>query len=201
MRVVSDEVAEIARAVRELAARHEALFTSGGVGPTHDDLTLLGIARAFDEPLVRSEPLAGEIRRFYGERVNDEVLRMADLPRSATLVRDERLLIPLVLVKNVWVLPGEPTVFAKKLVPLVERFRRDPFHVRRVYTSLDEGVLAAPLRALAAEGGVQVGSYPRYDTREYAVMITLEAKDAARVEAALEALVSQLPEGAVLRVE
>jgi molybdenum cofactor synthesis domain-containing protein len=204
LRVVVDEVSAIARAVRELSAAYEVVFTSGGVGPTHDDVTLEGIALGFGEPLCRNPDLERAIRDFYQGAVNEHVLRMADLPASATLVRHERLLVPVVRVRNVYVLPGEPTVFRRKWAAIRDTFRREPFHLKRIFTRLDESAIAGWLIDAERRHQVMIGSYPRYDTRDYAVLITVESKDAARVDAAAAEVVAAI-EGArpdaLVRVE
>lgn len=193
LRVVQDRLDAIAAAVRELSEAYETVFTSGGVGPTHDDVTLAGIARAFDEPLVENQELAASIRRFYKERTNPHLLRMARLPQSAELLMADRMSFPCIRVRNVYVMPGEPTIFRAKWRFLRAHFRDEPFHLRRVYTRLDEGVLAGWLEAIAAEHGVDVGSYPRYDSRAYRVMVTIEGRDAPQVEAAHAALLGRIP--------
>lgn len=201
LRIIADDREEIARTVRELSDRYEAVLTSGGVGPTHDDVTLAGIAAAFGEQLARNAELEAFVRRFYRGRVNEHLLRMADLPESAELLHDDRLVIPLVRVHNVYVLPGEPTVFRKKWVALRDRFRGAPLEQRFVYTDLDEGDLAGWLAEIETLHGVRIGSYPRYDTDEYAVMISIEAEEAPPVAAACAELVARIPPEALVRVE
>ncbi|GIW71646.1 MAG: molybdenum cofactor biosynthesis protein [Planctomycetota bacterium] len=201
VRIVADELEAIARAVRELSARFDHVFTSGGVGPTHDDVTLPAIARAFGEPLVRHPRLEAAIRAYYRERTDEQLLRMADLPRSAVLLEAAGLAVPVVTVRNVVVLPGEPTIFRRKLAAIRERFRQSPIFLRRVFTRLDEAALARTLAELERTHGVSVGSYPRYDTEEYAVMVTIESREQDRVARALAALLSALPPEQVVRVD
>ncbi len=201
VRWIPDEIEAIAATFRELAPRFEVLFSSGGVGPTHDDITFAGLARAFDVPLVRNPDLAREIRSFYGDATNEALLRMADLPANAVLLEDPKLVIPFVVVANVYVLPGEPTIFRRKFLAIRERFRRRPFHLRKLFTSLGEGDIARSLVEAERRFEVQIGSYPRYDTTEYAVMVTIESKEKDRVDAALAHLLAAIPADRIVRLE
>ncbi|HVY62200.1 MAG TPA: molybdopterin-binding protein, partial [Planctomycetota bacterium] len=200
-RWIPDEVETIAATFRELSARFEVVFSSGGVGPTHDDVTFAGLARAFGVPLVRHPELAREIHAFYGDKVNESLLRMADLPEGTELVREPGLVIPVTLVRNVYVFPGVPKFFQAKFRAIRERFRRAPFHLRKLYTSLDEGDIATALEEAERRFAIAIGSYPRYDGADYQVLVTLEAKDRDAVEKALEHLLARIPKDAVVRVE
>lgn len=200
-RWIPDDLGVIAATFREVAAAYEVVFSSGGVGPTHDDVTLAGIARAFDVPLVRHAELAHEIAKFYGDKTNEALLHMADLPEGALLVRDRGLALSVVQVRNVYVLPGVPRFFQLKFDAIKERFRRTPFHLRRLYTNLDEGDIAGHLEEAERRFEISVGSYPRYDGAEYSVLVTLESKAAARVEEALAFLRERIPPAHVVRVE
>src|SRR5690606_18667646 len=104
--VCPDDVDTIARDLRELREAHDLVFTSGGVGPTHDDLTLPAVARSFDRPLVRSPIIEGLIRGYWGERATEGHLRMADVPEGAELLSTGDVPWPVVCVENVFVLPG-----------------------------------------------------------------------------------------------
>jgi FAD synthetase len=202
VRWIPDDIETIGATVREMSARYEVVFTSGGVGPTHDDMTLVGIARAFGVGTVRNAEMARLIAQFYRDEVNDAVLRMADLPAGAVLVYEAELKVPVVLVENVYVLPGEPTIFRRKVKAIRERFRRTPFALRKLFTSLDEGPIAAHLEETEKRFGIAVGSYPRYDAdAPYRVMVTLESKERERVEQALQWLLTKIPAAEVLRTE
>ena len=201
--VVPDVIDDIVPHLRELSAHFDHVFTSGGVGPTHDDLTMEAVARAFDRKVVRHPDLEALLRRYYGERLHDRALRMADVPEGADLVRaDEILHWPVIAVKNVYILPGVPEIFRKKFLAIRARFRAEPFFVRSIYLRPDESQIAAALdRAQEAFPAVEIGSYPRFDTPDYRVKVTVESKDSAAVESCLAALLEAFPKDAVLRVE
>lgn len=200
-RTIPDDLDRIADTFREVSPAFEVVFSSGGVGPTHDDITFLGLARAFGVPVVRNAELAHDIAAFYGSETNEALLRMADLPEGAELVREPHLVIPVVLLRNIYVLPGEPNIFRRKFKAIRERFRRTPFFLRRVFTMQGEGEIAETLAETEKRFGIAIGSYPRYDTTEYQVMITLESKGKEAVEQALEHLLARLEKPAIVRVE
>jgi len=200
--VIADDVGEIAVAVRECSEKFDYVFTSGGIGPTHDDVTIAGVAMAFGQEVVRHPELESLIRRHFGEDVDEARLRMADAPQNATLVYAEGPRWPVLSVENVYVLPGVPELFRSKFEALRERFRTEPFHSRAVYTMEDEFDIAARLNQIAADYPmVDIGSYPNFTRNDYRVRITLESKDEEAVERALAALVNLMDPGALVRTE
>lgn len=204
---VLDDEATIAEEVRALAGAHTWVVTSGGVGPTHDDVTLAGVARAFGASLVASEPLEATLRILYGERLLPGHLRMARLPEGARLVGGEGVPFPAIVVRNVWVLPGVPALFRVHLELLGKELEKElegakPFVSFAAVTRLDEGTLAPLLDAVvSAFPEVDVGSYPRWTESGYSTKLTFDGQDPARVRAAREAFVASLPEGEGARLE
>jgi FAD synthetase len=191
--IIPDVLDEIAAEVRRLSERYDHVFTSGGVGPTHDDLTMEGVARAFETRLLRHPELERRLRAFYGDKLEERNLRMADVPDGVSLIDGDVPTWPVVAMGNVYILPGIPEIFRVKFTSIRERFRAQPFHLRCVFTSQEEGTIAGELdRIVAAFTGVQVGSYPKLDHAEYKVKVTLESKDRAAVEAACAELVKAL---------
>jgi molybdenum cofactor synthesis domain-containing protein len=201
--ICTDDVAVIAEDLERLRSAHEYVFTSGGVGPTHDDMTVPAVARAFARPLVRDPALAGMIRAHFGERTTEGHLRMADLPEGAELIASARVRWPVLRVENVFVLPGVPEIFRIKFELVRERLvPGTPFVSRAVYTRCDEGEIAALLeRVERAFPGVAIGSYPRLDDADHTVKITFDGRDDALVLRALEACVAELSPDLVVRAE
>jgi molybdenum cofactor synthesis domain-containing protein len=200
--VIPDVVEEIAEVVGDFARRFDHVFTSGGVGPTHDDVTIEGIARAFGVRVVRDPGLEGLLRHFYGERLEERHLRMAEVPEGASFYQADHPSWPVTAFRNVVILPGVPAIFRRKFDAVRERFRAAPFHARRVYCMAEEAAIAAHLDAVvAAHPGVSVGSYPRFDEPDFRVIVTLESRERAEVEAATAALVARLPREIVVRTE
>ncbi len=200
--VVPDELEAIAAEVRGCAARFDFVLTSGGVGPTHDDLTTEGVARAFGRKLVLNQELAALINEHSSGRPNPARLKMAEVPDGAILNHASDLWFPTIQVENVYILPGVPQLFEPKLRMLAARFRSDPFFMRVIYTSATESGIAAYLNdCLARYPELMLGSYPKFDDADYRVKLTLESKDRDYLERAFDHLVGLLPREAVLRTE
>jgi len=200
---IPDVVEDIAETVGDCARRYDHVFTSGGVGPTHDDVTMEGIARAFDVRVVRDPFLEKMLRKFYGNALEERNLRMAEVPEGAHFVAADHPSWPVTAFRNVYILPGVPMIFRRKFDAMKERFRQaSVVHLRRVYCMAEEGAIAAHLDAIVAGfPGVSVGSYPRFDVPDYRVIVTLESRDPGAADAACEQLVGRLPAGMVVRVE
>jgi FAD synthetase len=198
--VIPDDVAVIADEVRAFSGRFDIVFTSGGVGPTHDDVTIEGVARAMGVPVVRHPTLVALLERYYGGSVTEASLRMAEIPEGAELV-GQSLRFPTILMGNVYVLPGVPEIFRQKFEALRERFRDEPFHLKCVFVRIGEATLAAHLNRLLADfPALMLGSYPEFSNPEYRVKVTLESRDEAYLEGALERFLAHLPVDAVVKV-
>jgi molybdenum cofactor synthesis domain-containing protein len=200
--VIPDVVAVIAATVRGAAAEFDLVFTSGGVGPTHDDLTIAGIAEAFGCPVVQHARLRAAIERVGGDNPGAAMLKMAEVPEGAELVGDEGDIFPTVRIRNVYVLPGVPEIFEAKVRALGERFRSAPYHLRQIYVSAYETAIAEHLDAtLAAFPELLLGSYPKLGHPEYKVRLTLESKDESYLDRALSDLIARMPPGFIVRIE
>lgn len=204
MRVVMirDDVETIARDVREMSEAYEYVFTSGGVGSTHDDVTMTAVARAFGVGLEDSLELVGMLESHYGERMNEAVRRMGRLPAGAELVGTNELRYPLVKVRNVFVFPGVPSFLRAKFEVVKNLVRQAPFILRQVFLSVGEDRIAEPLAEVDRQfPGLEFGSYPRFDDADHRVRVTIEARESAMVERGLQALLERLDPAWVVRVE
>ena len=195
-----DDLGVLEYFLRIISPKYDYVFTSGGVGPTHDDVTMEAIARALDRKLVVNREITEAIRHHYGDRTNEYILKMGYLPEGAEMIRGAGLTIPVVRVENIYIFPGDPGIFRRKILAIKERFRSSPFYQRAIYIRLDEGEIAGLLRG-AEEGhrGVSVGSYPRYDESDYRVRIKLESKDEHLLEEAYQYILARLPGDAVVK--
>jgi molybdenum cofactor synthesis domain-containing protein len=199
--VVPDEIDLIAEEVRAFSRDYDVAFTSGGVGPTHDDVTIEGVARAMGVPVVRHPFLVALLDGFYHGELNDARLKMAEVPEGAELVGGEAVRFPTILVRNVYVLPGVPEIFRQKFDAIRERFRDRPFHLKNVFVRMGEGTLADYLNDLLREFPLlMLGSYPEFGNPEYKVKVTLESKDAGYLDQALAAFLGRLPADALVTV-
>ena len=200
--IIPDDTDVIATAVRECASEYDYVFTSGGVGPTHDDVTIEGVARAFDREVVRHPELEAMLRGYFGEGIDDARLRMADAPEASELIREGDMRWPVLAVQNVFVLPGVPELFRKKFEAIRERFRAAPFFTHVIYTREDEFDIAPRLDLVAADHtDVDIGSYPTFTREDYRVKITIESKEQAAVERARDQLLALLDPESVARTE
>ncbi|MEX1366809.1 MAG: competence/damage-inducible protein A [Nannocystaceae bacterium] len=215
VRMVGDGIDDIGRALRELLLRAPLLFTSGGVGPTHDDRTLEAIAQATGRPLHRHPQIEAELREHYAERLTPEALTMADLPEGTVLRAGPgwpvlRLDLDQPQPSRVYILPGVPGLLRAK----VERLETLPdelpqgegWHVATLHSTLEESSIASMLETILERfGGIEIGSYPRWTRGQdgrvsYHVRITFEgpATDAAHIDEARGALAQMLPPEAVI---
>jgi FAD synthetase len=200
--VIPDDLEDISATVRECSERFDFVFTSGGVGPTHDDMTIEGIARAFNRPVVRHPELAAMLRGYFGEDADDKRMRMADIPEGAGLIRERGMRWPVLAIENVIILPGVPELFRSKFEAIRERFRAEPFHASTLYTREDEFDIAPRLDRVAAEHpDVEIGSYPTFTREDYRVKITVESKESAAVERAVAALRELLDPAALVSAD
>jgi len=199
---IPDDIELIAREVRTMSDAYDFVFTSGGIGPTHDDMTMDGVAQAFGRSLERSESIASRIERAQGKPPNESQLKMAIVPEDAVLIDAGDLWFPVVIVENVHVFPGIPELLMKKFDSIRERFRGIPFLLKKVFVTQRESDIAESLHALLEEfPQLLLGSYPKIGEEAFRVLLTLESRDASYLGAALDSLLSRLPEGAVHRVE
>ena len=193
--VVPDELKLISDEVRKFSDSYDYVFTTGGVGPTHDDLTMDSIAAAFGRRIHRNAEIEASIRHFYARELIDGNLRMADVPEGARLVGGKGMWFPVVAVENVYIFPGVPEILQKKFERIKETFREAPFYLRQIYLKADEGQIAATLHVVLAKyPELLLGSYPYFDNPIYSIKLTLESKDLAYLESAHDALLAHLAE-------
>ncbi len=200
--VIPDEREIIGQEVRASAGRYDYVFTSGGVGPTHDDLTMLAIAESFGVPLVRHPLLEQKVRDYFKARTNEASLKLAEVPQGARLVTGDTLPWPAIAFNNIYILPGIPSIFQEKLQLIRAELRGQRPALRSLYLSVDENTVAASLNQVVARfPDLQLGSYPRIGDPDHMVRITVEGPDPRRVEQAIQALQELIPAAHVLRVE
>ena len=199
---IPDEVDLIAREVRAMSEAYDFVFTSGGIGPTHDDLTMDGIAQAFGLRLEPSLSMLERMERHQGEAPNDSQRKMAMIPVGAQVIDAGDQWFPVVIVENVHIFPGIPKLLQKKFHSIKDRFRGVPFHLRRIYVTKRESDIAYQLNELLVEfPELMLGSYPKIEERDYRVLLTLESRDGDYLTRAQESLLARLSDDAVFKVE
>jgi FAD synthetase len=200
--VIPDEIETIARDVRAMSDLYDYVFTSGGVGPTHDDLTMEGVAEAFSVEIEQNESIAGRIERAQGAVPNESQLKMARIPAGAKLIDSGDLWFPLVVFRNVYIFPGIPELLRKKFESIRTQLQGVPFLLKRVFVTQRESDIAADLHDLLGEfPELLLGSYPRVGVEDFKVMLTLESREAGYLQRALDSLLARLPAGSIHKVE
>ena len=198
---IQDEIELIGQEVATFSQRYDYVFTSGGVGPTHDDVTIDGIAHGFGLKVVRHPDIEGRMRQRLGNQVNEARLRMANVPEGAKLLATEALFAPIVNIRNVYIFPGIPSILQERFHAIKEMFRDTPYYLKNVYVRYGEGVIAEMLNELLVKfPQLMLGSYPVLDVPEYKVKVTLESKDQSYLDQALQAFIASLPNDAVHRI-
>lgn len=199
---IPDVIETIASQVKKMSRSYDFVFTSGGIGPTHDDLTIEGVAAAFGLAVEHNESIEERIRRSTGSELNESQLKMARAPAGATLLDSGDLWFPLVIVDNVYIFPGIPELLKKKFESVRDRFRGVPFVLRRVWVNQRESQIAGALNDLLREfPQLLLGSYPKIREPSFKVLLTLESRDGAYVQRALDSLLSRLTPDAIHKVE
>jgi len=201
--MLPDEIGILAAEIRRLSAEFDVVFTSGGVGPTHDDVTVEAVAHAFGVEVVLDPTLSDLLRKVYGERLTDAHLLMARVPVGALLCGSPEVEWPTPVMNNVWILPGIPDLFKLKLLT-ARAWLRGPtsFVTRALFVRLEEPLLKPLLDAVVARHPeVEIGSYPKWFDPTYRTQITFDAESAGAAQAALDDLRNLLAPSDVVRAE
>uniref|UniRef100_H2YMQ1 FAD synthase n=1 Tax=Ciona savignyi TaxID=51511 RepID=H2YMQ1_CIOSA len=210
--VVGDDIQEIAAEVKNFSKLYDLVLTSGGVGPTHDDVTLPAIAHACGEELFPHPTLVQLCEKHFGVKALDSPeMKLAHVPRSAILhfgvdtLKAEKLKFPLIAVENVYIFPGIPVLLQRLFTNLIHLFKsEDTFHTRTLLVNCFETEIAETLQACVEkfEGtGVSVGSYPDWSNNYYKVKLMLESTNPDAVSAAVTFLQQNLPQDRVVDVD
>lgn len=201
--IVPDDVDAIVDAVARACLKAAYVFTSGGIGPTHDDVTVRAVALAMGRPVVRLPEMVALIQERGQDHVTAEAMRLADAPAGAVLLPQTGTWYPVLTVENLFLLPGVPQLFRMQLETVLARLQGSPVHIRSLYLRLGESAIAAVLdRVALALPHVAIGSYPVFDRAlDYLVKVTVEAAELAPVEEAVKQLRGGLPEDAIIRTE
>jgi len=196
-RVIADVEATIIETVNELREKFTYVFTTGGIGPTHDDITALSIARAFGRELVLDQTAVERMQRGKFE-LNEARLKMAHVPEGATLIENPRSFAPGFKVENVYVLAGVPSVARAMFGTLLEELNAGvAINSANVDVYLKEGDIAKPLEAIAQEfADLDVGSYPFVRDGRYGANLVVRGTDVEQVAAAMDAIVATMTEAA-----
>jgi len=187
VRVVPDDEDRIVEAVNTLRAQFTYVFTTGGIGPTHDDITADSVAKAFGVPIdIDERALALMRQRYEPERLTEARLRMARIPDGADLVDNSVSITPGFMLENVIVMAGVPRIMQVMLDAVTPRLKKGRKMLSRtVRVEAPEGDLAPGLSTVqAAFGDVQMGSYPFFEKGTLGSHLVLRGTDEPRLEEA-----------------
>jgi len=200
--VIPDKQVIIGKEAAEFSRQFDYVLTSGGVGPTHDDVTMAGIADGFGVALELHPGIKDLLVTRYKNVINDAVLKMAQVPEGAEIIFNETMRFPVVLYKNIYIFPGIPEYLTIKFSSIRERFRTSVFHLKRLFLNAYESEFASILTLIVAENpDVQFGSYPVKGDQEFRVIVTAESKSEAALSRAVNVLKARLPEKVLVRIE
>ena len=199
--IISDSIDEIAAEVRTLSKKFDFVFTSGGIGPTHDDVTIAGVSRGFDVRTVVDPSLREQLEKKQGP-LSPEAMKMAEVPEGAEILNDETLSFPLIKFRNVFIFPGIPQLLRKKFLAVEKLFDEPLIHLKKVYLNESESKIAPVLNEIVRRYiNVKIGSYPVLDNAEYMVMVTLESLDKTTLREAMTDLLNGVPDTKLMRIE
>lgn len=192
-RVVSDDAPAIVAATQALSAGFDHVFTSGGIGPTHDDITADCIAEAFGASIDVRDDARALLQAHYdrsGQELNAARLRMARIPDGATLIENPVSIAPGFSLKNVHVMAGVPSVFRAMVASVLPTLTGGaPLLSRSLRIVRGEGDIAGPLGAFAEDhADLSVGSYPFQKDGVYGSNVVVRGTDAAQLDTAMATL-------------
>jgi len=206
VRIIPDDIVKIGETVNELRAKHDYLFTTGGIGPTHDDITVDAIAAAFGVPVVVHPEARKILEDYYRDRpggLTEPRLRMARTPEGAELLRNPSSGAPGVRMGNVYILAGVPHIAASMLEALTGRLEGGrPVVSVTIGARAAESDVAEMLRETeAANPGVAIGSYPFFKDGRYGANFVIRSEDEALVRVTGSDLSRRLAEAGFEPVE
>ena len=193
VRVISDDPDAIVAGVQALSAAYDVVFTSGGIGPTHDDITAENVARAFDRPISVRDDARAILTAHYAAReqeLNEARLRMARIPEGATLIDNPISAAPGFTIENVHVMAGVPSIFQAMLASVLPTITGGaPGLSQTLEVRRGEGDIAGPLTDLAARyPDLTFGSYPFMRDGCHGANVVVRGQDGTRVDAAMAEL-------------
>ena len=190
-RVIPDDEAVIVSSVNEMRASHDYVFTTGGIGPTHDDITASSIARAFEVPIEQNAEATRRLESYYRDAISAARLRMAQIPVGGELLENPVSFAPGFRMENVYVLPGVPRIMQEMFDAFAGELQGGaPLLARTVTAFVSESEVADPLRALQDEHeDVEIGSYPFLRGGRLGTALVARGTDPAAIAAVASRLV------------
>ena len=188
--IVPDIQHMIVDSLNRLRNNYDAVITSGGIGPTHDDITMEAVAKAFQKPLVEHSHIIQAMTDHYGQDgLNEGRRRMSRVPQGAKLIRCEKTIAPGAHIGNVYVLAGVPDIFASQLEAILDDFGGQGFERREIEVELPESSFALKLEEIQQQfPAVEIGSYPSRCGNRPCGKICLSSKNTGHLTIAEQAV-------------
>ena len=192
--IIPDIESDIVTTLNRLRHRFDAVITSGGIGPTHDDITMQSVAAAFAVDLIEHSFIVQAMNEYYGsDGMNDGRRRMARVPASASLIRCEKSIAPGARIENVYILAGVPDIFASQLDSILDDFGSTPYLRHEIEVTLPESLFAAELTVIQQHyHDVEIGSYPGRCGPDPCGKICLSSQNSTRLQQACEEIEAML---------
>lgn len=198
--LLADDLSRIASVVQTFSARFDLVITTGGVGPTHDDCTWRSVAAAFDLPMHEHPDVLRRLEGYLGAQLSPEQRRLAWLPVD-TRMEDVPGRWPLLVCRNVYVLPGVPSLVAGRIEQLCSVWQCERPHLATVYLAADEFFVVQHIDAVVgAFADLEIGSYPIFEPGDHKLRLTFEGWDRGQVSAAVDDVVARIGPAQLVRV-
>lgn len=207
--VIGDDLDVISREVSLFSKLFTHVITTGGIGPTHDDKTFEGVAKAFDDVLEPNPVLVELCKEYFGPAaLNSSKMKLALVPKTAKTVfgvhpeTGKKNKFPIVTVKNVYLFPGVPLLLERSFITLEHLFKNPSkdFYTREIYVNKDEVIIADILNVVDSKYNrtVNLGSYPDLQNSYYKVKLALESESKADLDEACQTLIESLPKDCIV---
>lgn len=199
---IPDDFETIGKIAKEYSGKYTWVFTSGGIGPTHDDITVSAIAAGLGVETVQSPELGHLIKKYYGDELTEAHLKMAEIPAGSNLIKNKALLSPQLQFRNIFIFPGIPELLQSRFNAIKEMFKQVPIFLKQIFMTADEGAIAEILNAtMERYPELLLGSYPALWRKDYTLKLTLESRAESYLNKALDYLKEHLPKDKILRID
>ncbi len=198
-RVVRDITDEIVSGLNELRRKYDYVFTTGGIGPTHDDITIDAVAKAFGVKVIVDKEARATLEEYYktrGSELNSARLKMAEFPEGAELIKNPLTAAPGCKIDNVFVLAGIPSIMQVMFDYASQHLQQGrKIYSEAIYCDLVEGDLAAKLTGIQNNNNsTEIGSYPYVVQGKYAVSLVVRSTDTSAVAKAASEIKEMITE-------
>lgn len=180
IKIIKDNKLKIIETVRLFSKKFSYVFTSGGIGPTHDDITTASITEAFNQKLCLNEEAKKRLEKHYSDDVLTKArLKMAYLPEKCRLIDNPVSIAPGFVIENVYVLPGVPKIFqimANEIIKSLDEGKR--YYKKTVSTKLSEGIIGGYIEKIQKKfHSLEIGSYPYFKKNSFGVSLVIKGEE------------------------